>query len=159
MHTDRPAHNVDEGARAPRIRVAPVILQGDSILLVRHVKKGKTYWLLPGGGVEYGESLGDALIREVKEEAGLDIAPGALILANDSIPPDAHRHVVNLYFTATITGGELAIGTDDNLAELRFVPLAELESLEFYPDVRAELLEAIRGGFPHHARYVGNLWK
>ena len=159
MNKTKPTANVDETTSVPRLRVAPVIVKDDAILLVRHIKGGKTYWLLPGGGVEYGESLAEALIREVKEEANLDILIGHLILVNDSIPPDRHRHVVNLYFTAEVTGGQLVMGSDDNLAELRYVPLDELTELEFYPDVRHELLQAIRAGYPDRAAYLGNLWK
>lgn len=144
---------------AIRLRVAPVILRDDSILLVRHVKQGRTYWLLPGGGVEYGEPTAAALVREIKEETNLDIRVGDLLFVNDSIPPDHHRHVVNLYFAAEIVGGELRMGTDSNLAELRFVPVAELAGLEFYPDIREPLVRAIRAGFPDRAMYLGNLWK
>ncbi|HOJ32008.1 MAG TPA: NUDIX hydrolase [Candidatus Hydrogenedentes bacterium] len=158
---NEPAEVDTKNAHLPviRIRVAPIILQDDNILLVRHVKQGKTYWLLPGGGVEYGESVAEALAREVKEETNLDIQVGDLVFVNDSIPPDRHRHVLNLYFLAFVVGGTLRIGDDSNLAELRFMPLAELPHLEFYPDIRTELLKAIQMGFPNRACYLGNLWK
>lgn len=145
--------------KEPRIRVAPIIVQDGALLLVRHVKGERTYWLLPGGGVEYGEPLEKACIREAKEETGLDIAIDRLVAINDSIPPDRHRHVVNIYFTAHITGGELALGADWNLAELRWVALEELAALEFYPDIREELLDAAAQAFPRYAAYLGNLWK
>jgi len=151
--------NIDVERRVPLIRVAPIVVRDGAILLVRHVKGGRTYWLLPGGGVEYGESVGDALVREVKEETNLDVALGDLVMVNDSIPPDGHRHVVNLYFMAEVVGGELAMGDDDNLAELRFVPLDDLPGLEFYPDIRDELIPAIHAGFPKRAVYLGNLWQ
>lgn len=150
--------DAEHGDRPPRVRVASIIVQEGAILLVRHVKCGKTYWLLPGGRVEYGEPVGEALVREVKEETGLDITLGELVFLNDSIPPDGHRHVVNLYFTARIVGGQLAQGPDYVLAEIRFVPLDELPQLEFYPDIRDQLLQAIRAGFPRRALYLGNLW-
>jgi ADP-ribose pyrophosphatase YjhB (NUDIX family) len=152
--------NLDETLRVPRLRVAAVLVRDGAVLLVRHVKGERTYWLLPGGGVDYGESLGEAVLREVKEETGLDVRLGRLILVNDSIPPDRHRHVVNLYFTVELAGGAaLTLGEDWNLAELRWMPLDELRGLEFYPDVREELLAAIEAGYPDAARYLGNLWK
>lgn len=142
----------------PRVRVAAIIIEGDDILLARHERDDETYWVLPGGGVDFGESIGDALIRELKEEADLDIRLGHLIMVNDSVPPDKHRHIINLYFTAEIVGGKLKLGKDPRLAEMKFVPIAQLSKLTFYPDVRNELLAAIRNGYPNHATYLGNLW-
>ena len=56
----------------PRIRVSAVLRWRDQILLCRHEKPGKEYWLLPGGGVNSGESLVQALRRELWEEVGFD---------------------------------------------------------------------------------------
>ncbi|NUM53323.1 MAG: NUDIX hydrolase [Candidatus Hydrogenedentes bacterium] len=143
----------------PRIRVAAIILRGDELLLVRHVKGGRSYWLLPGGGIEFGEPLAEALKRELREEATIEIAVGDLVIVNDTIPPDRSRHTINLCFTAHVTRGEIACGVDPRVVEVRYVPVDELSSLTFYPDIRAELIPAIRAGFPRKAMYLGNFWK
>ena len=145
---------------APRIRVAAIIVENGEILLARHQKKGKRYWVLPGGGVEYGETLEEALIRELDEEAGLDISVHDLVLANDSVPARRRRHIVNLYFTAEIVSGEIVVGeSDKRLIDMRFVPVERLPRLRLFPDVRQELLDGIRRGFRGRARYLRNLWK
>ncbi len=154
-----PTVRVKPKSAEPRIRVAAIIVQDDTLLLVRHVKANRTYWLLPGGGLRYGESLRAALCRELLEEANLKIRVGDLVIVNDSINPDGSRHVLNLCFTAEVDSGELQCGHDKRLEEVRFVPLEEVPDLTFYPDVREELLPAIREGFPHRAAYLGNLWK
>src|SRR6185436_10105553 len=59
-------------AAEPRIRVSAALRWQDRLLLCRHEKPGKEYWLLPGGGVKSGESLADALRRELLEEVGID---------------------------------------------------------------------------------------
>ena len=56
----------------PRIRVSALLRWGGGILLCRHEKKGKAVWLLPGGGVHSGESLVEALEREIREEVGIE---------------------------------------------------------------------------------------
>jgi ADP-ribose pyrophosphatase YjhB (NUDIX family) len=147
------------GKSYPRIRAAAIIVEAGHLLLVRHIKDGDSYWLLPGGGVDFGEPAGEALVREVKEETGLEITLGDLVFANDSIPPDQHRHMLNLYFTATVAGGTLCCGDDSRLAAAEFVAIERLPELVFFPDIRDVLLPALKNGFPTTATYLGNRWQ
>ena len=55
----------------PRIRVSALLRRGERVLLCRHEKVGRHYWLLPGGGVNGGETLVRALQRELTEELGI----------------------------------------------------------------------------------------
>ena len=145
--------------RPPRVRVAAIVVQDDHLLLVRHEKAGRSYWMLPGGGVDYGETLAEALVREVREEACVAIAPERLVWVNDSIPPDRHRHIVNLYFIASVVSGIPQVGADARVVEAAWVSVADLPAITMFPDFGAELAEAIRAGFPGQARYFGNLWR
>ncbi|HWC32752.1 MAG TPA: NUDIX domain-containing protein, partial [Actinomycetota bacterium] len=56
----------------PRIRVAAMLRREGRILLCRQEKNGREYWLLPGGGVNAGETLVDAVQRELGEECAID---------------------------------------------------------------------------------------
>ena len=76
--------NKSEENKTVRIRVAGILCEKEKILLVSHKKKDNIYWLLPGGGVDYGESLDEALKREFSEELNIDIDVHDLILVNDS---------------------------------------------------------------------------
>ena len=72
----------------PRLRVSALLRWNDGLLLCRHEKPGKEYWLLPGGGVNAGESLVDALDRELAEELGLDgVAVEGPVAICESIAP------------------------------------------------------------------------
>jgi len=139
----------------PRIRVAALIIEGDRVLLVEHAKGENRYWLLPGGGVDHGESLPEALRRELLEETGLEIAVGSLALVNDTIAPDRARHIVHITFHARITGGSLSVGVDPRLIGAAWVPLEELPGLSFYPAIQAEIAAAAQ---TDAAVYLGNIW-
>jgi 8-oxo-dGTP diphosphatase len=142
----------------PRIRVSVIIIDDGTILLVRHEKYGRTYWVLPGGGVDFGESLGDAAVREVKEETNLDIVVDKLVFVDDILPEDRHRHVVDVYFTAKVVGGELRLGADSYLREVKYFSVEDLATLPFYPKIADRIIEGYRKGFPDSAHYLGNQW-
>lgn len=141
-----------------RIRVAGILVKDDQILLVRHEKNGNSYWLLPGGGIEFGESAEEALVREFQEEVGLKIRVGKLVLVHDSIPPNRHRQVLNLYFLVTADNFNLKVTPDAVLRDAGFHPLGEFRDLKVNPDVKSEILEVLAGRWPENSLYLGNRW-
>ena len=82
----------------PRVRVAGILIENERILLIEHSKNDKKYWLVPGGGVDWGESTAESLIREYKEETNLDIEVESFLFLSETIAPDKEKHVINLYF-------------------------------------------------------------
>lgn len=142
-----------------RIRVAAVIQRDGALLMVRHLKAGRTYWMLPGGGVDHGETMAEALVRELREEVCIEIAPGPLVLASDAIAPDGARHVVNLCFLADHVGGTPRVGGDERIVEVAWQPIGGLPALPMFPDFGPTLAELARQGFPGRAPNLGNLWR
>jgi ADP-ribose pyrophosphatase YjhB (NUDIX family) len=98
--------------------VAAVIFDGERVLLQRRDDNGR--WGLPGGGVDPGESVRTAVVREVREETGLDVEPLRLIgvysdPANHQVItyPDGNViHYVSAVFECAIRGGVLACGAE-----------------------------------------------
>jgi 8-oxo-dGTP diphosphatase len=105
-------------------------------------------YTLPGGGVEVGETLHAALIREVGEETGIEIAPVAPVGQREVIARDAEgrieRHFVILAFAARWIAGEPRLS--EELAEARWLRPAELEDLsttEGLVEIVARAFEAV----------------
>src|SRR5271156_609664 len=108
-------------------RVSVLIVEDEKILLVKHRKNDREYWVLPGGRLEYGETFVDCAVREMKEETGLEIEPEKFLFLSEAIAPDLSRHIVNVYLKAKRIGGVMRLGDEPILAGLDFLPLAELE--------------------------------
>jgi ADP-ribose pyrophosphatase YjhB (NUDIX family) len=138
---------LDVDSATPRIRVAAIIVRAGAVLAVRHDKEGRSTWLLPGGGVEYGESLTAALGRELHEETGLEIRVDRPLIMVESIAPDGSRHTISVCFEAAVAGGTLTVGGDARVVEARYVTVDELRALPFHPDIKAELIEGLQRGF------------
>lgn len=142
----------------PRVRVGVVIPQDDRILLVRHRKGEKTYWMLPGGGLDYGETFAQCAEREVREETGLTITAERLLYISEAICPRGSRHILNVFMLARLEGGSLLIPEGDVIEEAAFHPVGGLEELVMYPAIAGEIIAAHRQAYPGEIRYLGSRW-
>ena len=146
----------------PRIRVSAILRWRGRMLLCRHEKPGREYWLLPGGGVNSGESLVDALHRELAEEIGIDDdvpveGPVAIV---DSISPVrslAPKHVVHIIFAGDLTGVSLEAVTsqDGAVRGHRLFAVNELDGVVLHPPIQ-RFLTRWQPGDP--VVYLGALW-
>jgi 8-oxo-dGTP diphosphatase len=146
----------------PRIRVSAVLGWRGRVLLCKQEKPGKEYWLLPGGGVNSGESLVEALRRELAEEVGIvELLPleGPVAIV-DSIAPErsfAAKHVVHIIFAGDLGGRSLETVTSSDAAIRghRLFALSELDDVVLHPPIQ-RFLARWRPGDP--VVYLGPLW-
>jgi 8-oxo-dGTP pyrophosphatase MutT (NUDIX family) len=128
---------------SPRLAVRALIVHECRLLIVNAWPEGKSdLWCAPGGGVHRGQSLHENLKREIHEECGLQIAIGAPCLVNEFHDPEGSFHQVDIYFHATITGGQIDPSWRDPegvVTTRRFVTEAELRGLRFKPDSLPDL--------------------
>lgn len=125
---------------SPRdVRYQAAVVENGRLLLLWCVPRNEPgFWVLPGGGREDGESAEACVAREVREEAGVEVAVGAMLYEVAADPPDGTYTRWRTYH-CRITGGEPAPGGGEGWAELtevRWLPLNEPESWE--PELRAD---------------------
>ncbi len=85
-------------------RGAVIIIEGAELILMERVRLGKTYYLFPGGGVEQGETVEQAAVREAYEELGLEVDLGPLVAVVE------HDGNQQRHFLASIVGGVFGSG-------------------------------------------------
>lgn len=104
------------------------LIEDGQILLVgnRWYADEPLVWTLPGGRCEDGEGLAEALVREFREETGLEIAVGPLIYVADARSAVRRLHFLTCAFRVHRLSGEPRVGADPAVRDLRFVPLADL---------------------------------
>ena len=120
---------------AVRVRVSGLAVRDGALLAVIHEKDGRRYYMLPGGGAELGERLCACLERELREELGVTARAGDVLMACDTIAPDASRHILHLVLAMQVEGDARATGEDARVVGAAWLTRADLERVTFYPDI------------------------
>jgi len=116
-------------------RVTAIVIKDDKILLVHRRKMGKEYWVVVGGGAEEGETMDQALEREVMEETGLKPV-GYKFLGESKGEYDDDI----VFYSCELEDGELILGgpenernTEDNWYHVEWFPIKNLNKISLYP--------------------------
>ena len=122
--------------------VTAIVTDDSGDLLLVH-KTDNDLWALPGGGMDPGESIAQAAVREVKEETGIDVEvtgvvglytnPGHVMAYDDG----EVRQQCSVCFTTRHLGG--TVTTSSETSEVEFVPIGKLDRLNIHPSMRLRI--------------------
>jgi len=118
-----------------RVRVNGIHIKNDQILMVKHrMGNGKYFWNVPGGGMEYGNSAVENLIREFMEETGLEVKAASYLFVHEFLAPPLHA--IELFFEVSAEEGEFFLGEDPELnkenqllTEICYLGVEELDKI------------------------------
>lgn len=131
------------------------IHKGKLLLLKQSFPDMPTFWSLPGGKVEEGETIDHALIREVQEETGLVVQPKRLLFVSQRFLRE--KHVVQVIIDADYVSGEIGDGTQHTATEIvhemAFVDVQKLENF----GISEKFADLVRKGFPKSGEYVSSM--
>jgi 8-oxo-dGTP diphosphatase len=135
------------------------MLRNNQVLLMHRVKNGKEYWTFPGGGVEKGETIEQAVVREIEEETCLETVVEKLLYVHHYETSDQY------FFLCNYISGEPVLGNSVEMARMArsknafYEPIWEdienLPSVLLYPlEIRDWLLKDLKNGFAESAREI-----
>ena len=136
-----------------QVRVTGILVEDDKILLVKQNVTSDRNWSLPGGRVEQGETLEDAVVREIEEETGLVTKVSKLLYICDK--PDASPSLLHITFLLEKTGGEIRLPSNEfdlnPISRVEMVPIRDLKAHGF----SGKFVTIVQQGFPESGSYKG----
>ena len=137
-----------------KIRVTGILIEDDKILLVKQKVSDKRNWSLPGGKLEQGETLEQGIIREMKEETGLDTEIIKLLYICDV--GTTNNTLLHITFLLKRVSGEIQLPSNafenNPIYDVAFVNISELENCGF----SETFVKLIKTDFPNAGNYVGD---
>ncbi len=130
----------------PQVGVGVVVLDGEQVLLIKRGKPPRMgEWSLPGGRLEFGETLHAAAIRETAEETGLAITPKAIVDIVEMIDHNAentiHYHYILIDYWAVVSGGKLCAG--DDAADAAWYDIKDIANLNMWGETQKVIHKAM----------------
>jgi|SRR3989344_3690906 len=114
--------------KAPRIVVSALIKKGDKYLLVKErLESGQEMWIVPGGGVDFGENLEEALLREIREELGIDIKITGFVRFQEAIFTQFNYHTIIFFFLAKPSKDNLQL--EKQILEAKYFTKEEVKGI------------------------------
>ncbi|GAA0450784.1 NUDIX domain-containing protein [Alkalibacillus silvisoli] len=135
-----------------RVRAGAIIIENDSILLVEFKDEKGVHYNFPAGGVEPHESIVEAVKREAKEEASVDVAVGPLAFTYEYAPHlceyrFGELHQVGMFFNCSIKEGSrpsFPKNPDPYQTAVKWVPLNELHQVNLYPKMEQQIIDYVK---------------
>ncbi|MGV8086493.1 MAG: NUDIX domain-containing protein [Candidatus Woesearchaeota archaeon] len=125
------------------IRAATITISDGKVLLVNSKYSSDEYYLFPGGGVEFGETIEEGAIRETLEETGIKVSIKKLVHVNEYIfKSDWTKRSIAMFFLSEKIGDNFNTLTNDNgkIKSIEWVDIKKLDTIDIHPKILAELL-------------------
>lgn len=140
----------------PIVRPTGILIEDDKILIVKQEVSEQRHWSLPGGALEYGETIEQCLIREMKEETGLDVKVKEMLYICDRFR-HLDNHIVHMTFLIEQLGQKLPSSSffhkDEEMnREVKMIPIDELTKYGF----SQKFYKLVKDDFPERGTYQGD---
>ncbi|POY35194.1 NUDIX hydrolase [Solitalea longa] len=141
-----------------KIRPSVVLLNNDSVLLMKYIYSDTEVYGLPGGNPEIGESLQEAVKRELQEELSLSVEIDDLLFVAETHRTEKQEVVVHHIFSGKILAGTPELNAIHTSAlSVEWINVEDIDGKNLYPNIGAEIKLLFGIGSTDRTTYLGNI--